>query len=760
MKIKSILIFLFLLSFQLQTHAQHTWKGSWICLNEDQDFRPAPLFRKSITLHKAIKSATLLIVGLGQYQLSLNGRVITRTSLSQSFTKYNTTIRYQNYPLKLEKGENVIGVELGNGWYNMQSLTIWNFDKIAWRKSPRMIADLIINYTDGTTDTIGSDPSWKCNTGASQFNSMHAGEIYDARQEQKGWDLPGFNDQNWKNATLAKTPGGKLILDKQPPVVITRSIQAKSVVKQNSNTYLFDLGENIAGVAEIKVKGKRGDSVILTSDELLNPDGSLNIKQNSGQMIGPNTDPKFQSDIYILKGGGEETFAPRFTYHGFRYVQVKVPAHITLTKLSLQAKVYRTGFKRTGYFTSSDPILNKLYSAAIRSYESNFVGIPTDCPQREKMGWLADAHTAAALGLWHFDASSSYSAYLQDIRDVQLENGKLPGIAPTQGVGYSWIDPEDNDFGPAWGSALPLLTWENYLHSGQESIIKENYPSIKKYLSYLQNKAEKTGNLYTTGIADWQALEATPKAFTSTAIYYHDLVLAGKMAGILKLTEEEQAYQTLAGKAKKAFNEAFFDEQVGAYKTNTVTALSAALYFDLVPQGAKSKVAKDLAELIIKKQYQTDFGIFGTKYVLRTLCDYGYGDIAYKLLTNTNSGWGKWMASGSTTLWEEWPGTTSHNHVYAGDYGAWFFEYLGGIKINETKPGLKAFIIDPVFPKKLNSITLSHSTAYGAIHVSWKRIGKTVAYKISIPKGSKAQCKIKGHEQTLSEGLHQIKITN
>lgn len=436
------------------------FKGSWITSTENINIGPSPLFRKEFTtasrLHHygngmRLNKATLYICGVGYHHATLNGKPVTSAVLEPGFTRYDKRLHYSKYDVThlVRTGKNSIGVELGNGWFNMQSKTIWNFDKIGWRKSPRVIMDLVLEYNGGIQKVISSDPSWKTGYGASQFNSLPAGEIYDARKEMPGWNKVGFDDSGWKAALPAISPEGIMEQVSMPPVKVIRYIKPKDYRELSAGVYLYDMGENFAGVVRLKIKGNSGDKAIIKYSERLNPDGSLDSLHNAGQMIGPQSDPKFATDIYILRGGNVETYTPRFTYHGSRYVQVKVQGEVKLSKSSILGLFYSTDFTTAGSFKSSSKMLNQLNAAALQSYRSNYVGIPTDCPQREKMGWLADAHVACEIGLWNFDAASSYRKFLGDIRDVQLEDGSLPGVAPTKGIGYHWIDPSDRDFGPA-----------------------------------------------------------------------------------------------------------------------------------------------------------------------------------------------------------------------------------------------------------------------------------------------------------------------
>lgn len=533
---------------------------------------------------------------------TINGKQVTAAVLEPGFTAYDKRLLYSKYDVTdlVQTGENAIGVELGNGWYNVQSKTIWNFDKIGWRKSPRMIADLVLEYNGGHREVISSDQSWKTGFGAGQFNSLSAGEIYDARNEVAGWDRAGFDDTAWIAALITSSPGGKLEQVSMPQVKTVRFIKTKEFKELSKGVFLYDMGENFAGVVRLKIKGKAGDRAVIKYSERLNSDGSLDTMHNAGHMIGPESDPKFATDTYVLKGGKPETYTPRFTYHGFRYVQVNVSSGTELSKSSILGLFYSTDFNPVGSFKSSSKMLNQLNAAALRSYRSNFVSIPTDCPQREKMGWLADAHIICDMGLWNFDAASGYRKFLRDLRDVQLADGTLPGVAPTKGIGYSWIDPKDRDFGPAWGSALPLITWQVYLHSANTSVIEENYTAIKAYVDMLETKAKAAGYLYRTGLDDFLSIEKTPKAFTSSLFMYRDAQVLSKMASILGKTLDVEKYTVLAEKVKAAFNQEFFDSETGSYKIRTLTALSGALFNGICPKNARAKVAAELAEGVKK----------------------------------------------------------------------------------------------------------------------------------------------------------------
>jgi len=758
-----------LICFAYCVHAQHVFKGKWICGTEDVTVRQAPVFRKEFQTSAArrhygdgmrIKKATLLVAGLGLYELHVNGKRVSDAVLEQAFTRYDKRVLYNTYDVTrlLVTGKNCIGIELGNGWFNVQSKTIWGFDRVGWRKSPRFLLDLVLEYRNGRTEVISSDSSWKWSTGGSQFNSLIAGEIYDAGKEPLGWKTDGFEDKKWFSAMVASPPDGVPEAQAMPPVRVIRKLRPVSV-KRLSGSYLYDFGQNFAGVVELRVSGRAGDTVVMQHSEKLNADGSFDALQNAGHMIGGASDPKFATDVYVLRGSGREVFRPRFTYHGFRYLLVRAPGHIRFDLGSVSGLFYSTDFKPAGFFSSSSEMLNKLHAAAIQSYRSNYVGIPTDCPQREKMGWLADAHVISELGLYNFDAASGYRKFLADIRDVQLEDGRLPGVAPTSGIGYNWIDPDDRDMGPAWGSALPILAWNVYRFSGDTSVLRENYLAVKKYVDFLAGRARASGYLYRTGLADFLAVESTPKAFTSTIFVFEDAVLLSKIAAVLGHSSDEQRYALLADSVKTAFNREFFDVAAGKYKVRTLTALSGALVNGLVPSGFEAAVAADLAAGVAARDYAPDFGVLGTKWVLSALSDHGYADEAFRLLANPNAGWGKWIADGHTTLLEGWePKDQSWNHVFFGDFDAWYYRGLAGIRPHEALTGFKRFSVSPVFPAGLNWISVKHDTRFGAIELRWKRRKAGISVEVLVPEGTVAEFKVKGYERELGPGRHRIKI--
>ncbi|UPK71361.1 family 78 glycoside hydrolase catalytic domain [Chitinophaga filiformis] len=736
-------IFIF---FTYIAYAQRSdWQGNWITNTEDTTATKAPYFRKTFRLPKQVASATAYVVGVGYHIVYVNGKPVTDAVLEQAYTRYDKRLLYKVYNVtallsKSNATTQSIAAELGNGWYNIQSHAVWGFQNAPWRKTPRLLLDLVVKYTDGSSETIATDDSWKCSTSPSQFNCLYTGEVYDARQEIPGWNQPSFNDAKWAHALKTSAPGGTLYEQVMPSVKIIRHIKPVSVKKLGNGRYLFDMGQNFAGVATLRVKGKAGTKVTMYYGEVLK-DGELDMIHNTEHMRSMPGELRFQTDVYYLKGSGNEVFTPRFVYHGFQYVQVETDNALALDIHSLEGLFYSTAFEEAGHFTSSDTMVNKLYAAARQSYRSNFLSIPTDCPQREKNGWTADAHVSAEVGLWNYKTAEGYRKWLDDVRDAQTSTGAMPGIVPSNGWGYDMAGDEEHTFGPAWGSALSFITWYMYLYHGDTALVQKHYPAIKRYTDVVAKEAE--GHLFKYGLDDWMSLVQTPRIFTSTAYFYTDAILVAKMARVLGNKADEVAYTRLADSIRTAFNSAFFDPVSGRYKDSTMTALSAAVFHNLASPDAATATAAQLASKVVRSNYHADFGVMGTKYVLPVLSEYGYGDIAFRMLTDTGyAGWGHWIAQGATTLFEDWPGELSHNHIFFGDYCAWFYKTLAGIRPDEDAPGFKHFFLQPTFVKGLNFVKADYDSRYGMIKSEWRRAAGKIRFAFQVPVGATATVRL------------------
>jgi alpha-L-rhamnosidase len=746
-------------SFETGMMETKNWQGSWITDANDIDFKPAPYFRREFKPTGKVKSARAYITAAGLFELSINGKKVGNHLLDPLYTRFDKRNLYVTFDVtSLVKTETVaIGVILGNGWYNHQSTAVWDFHKAHWRNRPRFIMNLRITYADGREEIIATDADWKTSTGPVIFNSIYTAEHYDARLEQPGWDTPGFKDVAWKAATITQRPSQNIAAQAVQPIRAVTEIPAKSVKKFNSQMYVFDLGRNIAGISRLTVKGEKGTVIRLKHAEMLDSLGRTD-QSNINVHYRPvgDSDP-FATDIFTLKGEGEESFSPRFNYKGFQYVEVTSDKPIDLTEKNLTGYFMHSDVPVVGSINSSNPLVNKIWAATNASYLSNLFGYPTDCPQREKNGWTGDAQIAVETGLYSFDAITVYEKWLADHRDEQKPNGVLPSIVPTAGWGYSWGN------GPDWTSTIAIIPWNVYLFYGDTRLLTDCYDNIKLYVDHITTISK--GGLTDWGLGDWIPVKSvTPKEFTSSIYYYTDALILSKTAKLMGKSDDAKKYLDLSKLIRDSINAKYLNRETGIYGEGFQTELSTALFWGIVPEELKSKVAENLKNRIIADNNHIDVGLLGTKAILNALSENGYADLAYTLASdNTFPSWGYWVANGATTLQENWPLKTntdiSRNHIMFGEIGAWFYKGLGGIKPDPDKPGFKNVLLEPHFVKGLDQFEARHTGPYGEIVSSWKREGDKVIYSVTIPANSAATLKLEGGKvMQLGSGVHQMTL--
>jgi len=729
-------------SFETGMMTMKNWKGSWISDVSDVNLKPAPYFRKTFEQHKKIKSARAYIAAAGLYELSINGKKIGNHRMDPMYTRFDRRTLYVTYDVtsNLRDGKNAIGVLLGNGWYNHQSTAVWDFHKANWRARPTFCLDLRITYEDGTVETITSGKGWKTSLSPVIFNSIYTAEHYDARLEQPGWNTAGFDDTKWKNVYYRSAPSANIVAQAMHPIRNVEEISSKAIKKFNDTTYVFDLGRNIAGVSQITIDGPAGTIVKLKHGERLYPTGHIDMSNiDAHYRPTDNTDP-FQTDILILSGKGKQTFMPHFNYKGFQYVEVTSSAPVKLQKENLVGYFMHSDVPVTGSVASSNPTIDKIWSATNNSYLSNLFGYPTDCPQREKNGWTGDAQIAIETGLYSFDGITVYEKWMADHRDEQQPNGVLPSIIPTDGWGYEWGN------GPDWTSTIAIIPWNIYLFYGDQKLLADCYPNIKLYVDHI-DELYPTGTT-TWGLGDWVPVKSkSPVELTSTCYYYADAVILAKAAKLLGKDDDFNKYTALAEKIKQAFNAKFLNAATGIYGSGVQTELSVPLFWGLVPEEMKSKVAENLAKRVEADGFHLDVGLLGQKAILNALTENGYAEVAYKLAAQkTYPSWGWWIENGATTLYENWniqaESDISLNHIMFGEIGAWIYKGLGGIRPDAAKPGFKNVIMEPHFVTGMDHFEAKHISPYGEITSSWKREGKGMSYTVTIPANSTATVKL------------------
>jgi alpha-L-rhamnosidase len=710
------------------------WQGQWIARTADTNSLPAPMLRRAFTLEGKIKQARAYICGLGYYELHLNGKKIGDHLLDPGYTRFDKRALYVTYDVTdaLRRGKNAVGVILGNGWYNVQTRAVWDFHKAPWRAAPKLLMQLRVEYADGRVETIGTDSRWTTSDGPITFDSIYGGETYDARLEKPGWDTADYDDSAWAMAQVVSPPGGKLSAQMMPPIKADRTIKPVKLTEPKPGVYVFDMGQNFAGFAELSVRGPAGTKVVMKYGERLAKDGTVDRADIQQHVVRVDPRQQYQTDTYILGGSSLSTsHVSRFTYHGFQYVEVTgFPSKPTLD--TLRGVFIHSAIPVTGEFECSNPLLNKIWGAGRWAYLSNLQGIPTDCPHREKNGWTGDAHLAAEQGLLNYAPANVYTKWINDLGDEQRPTGELPGIVPTSGWGYKWGN------GPAWDSAFLLIPFYLYEYCGDTKVLCDHYDGLKRYVDYLTSKAK--GGIVDIGLNDWAPYKtSTPADITSMAYYYRDAQIVALTAGLMRNDADARKYTDLAASIKQAFNEKFYHSDTGLYGNGSQTSLSCALYQGLVEPANKARVLSNLVAAVEKSNNHIDTGILGAKYLMNALLENGRADVACRIASQKDlPSWGWWIEQGATTLWEQWNGTESRNHIMFGDISAWFYKALAGINLDPTVPAFKHFIIKPNLVGGLTSAEASYDSVRGRIVSDWRIAKGSLDLKVTIPANTTA----------------------
>ena len=742
-------------TFETGMMQSNNWQGAWISDSRDVQNKVAPYFRKTFSVSKKVVSARAYIAVAGLYELSINGQKISNHRLDPMYTRFDRRTLYVTHDItrQLQEGKNAIGVLLGNGWYNHQSTAVWYFDKAPWRGRPTFCMDIRVKYADGTEGVISTDKDWKTAPSPVIFNSIYTAEHYDARLEQKDWNMPNFDDSAWKEVIFRSAPSTNIVAQALHPIRDVEAVSVKTMQKFDDRNYVFDLGRNIAGVTKITVRGAEGTTIKLKHGERLYENGHVDLSNIDVHYRPTDDSDPFQTDIFILNDKGEETFMPKFNYKGFQYIEVTSDQPIELKKESLTGYFMHSDVPPIGHIQTSNPTINKIWAATNNAYLSNLFGYPTDCPQREKNGWTGDAQIAIETGLYNFDGFTIYEKWLADHRDEQQANGVLPSIIPSSGWGYEWAN------GPDWTSTVAIIPWQLYLFYGDKKPLIDNYENIKRYVDHITSIAPN--GLTTWGLGDWVPVKSkSPVELTSTAYYFADAQILAKTAKMLGKNADFEQYLKLANKIQTAFNDKYLDKTTGIYGSGLQTELSVPLYWGLVPDEFKSKVAANLAKRVEADNNHLDVGLLGTKAILNALSENGYADLAYKLAAQeTFPSWGWWIVNGATTLYENWPidakSDISMNHIMFGEIGAWFYKGLGGIKPDPDHVGFKNILLEPHFVDGLNTFDASFNAPTGKIESSWNKENGKVVYRVSIPPNATATLKL-----TLREGQKLTKNQN
>lgn len=726
------------------------WQAKWIGLDksinkEDRlegDTRLAARYlRKEFNMPSDISKAKVYITGLGFYECYINGVKVGNDVFAPTATDYTKHVNYNVYDVTglLSKGTNTVGVVLGNGrYFGMRNGGVRNFGY------PKMLMQLEAEGKNGEKTTLVSDGTWKITTdGPIIANNEFDGEEFNANLELKGWSNSDYNDRAWISASLVDAPGGKLIAQRNPNIQVMKELSPVSVTKTARGTYILDMGQNMVGWLTIKLKGEKDKPIKMVFAESLKDDGSLYLDNLRTAKV---------TDIYTPSENGEFLWEPRFTYHGFRFVE--------LTGLGYEpkiddftGKVIYDRMDDTGTFESSNATLNQIFHNAYWGIIGNYRSMPTDCPQRdERMGWLGDRATGCYGESFLLDNALLYDKWIQDIEDAQLPGGSLPDVAPN----YWDVRTENVTWPSAYIFAINML-YEQY---GDIRPVQQHYASMKLWINHMTSNYMTDYILTKDNFGDWcmpperqelihseDPARKTDGAILSTTFFYRLLQIMSKFAALNGYTADQQEFDDLALEMKNAYNEKYLNKETGQYGNNTVTANMLSLMLDLTPAEYQEKV---FANVIAKTEGEfnshVSTGLVGIGYLMRGLTKYGRPDLAYTIATNrTYPSWGYMIENGATTIWELWNGNTadpamnSHNHVMLlGDLLTWYYECLAGISTDKSIVGFKKINMNPIFPEGLDYINASHESVYGKIHSEWKRRNKEIEWNIEIPANTSA----------------------
>ena len=694
---------------------------------------PAPMMRKSFNLDFVPENANICICGLGFYILYINGREITKGRLAPYISNPDHCCYYDEYDIAgyLRKGENVIGVILGNGFYNPFGGAIWDFEKAKWSGAPRLALEFSA-CGEGRELEFSADGTFKTHPSPIIFDELRMGEHYDAGREIEGWCAPGFDDSSWQPAAAAEPPRGEMRKCSAEPIRVIKKIKPTAIIKCKDG-YIYDFGENNAGVCTLKINAEKGRRITIRHAELLK-DGE--IDQSS---VGFNR-PGFeyyheynQKDIYIAKGGGTEEYTPHFTYHGFRYAEVTGITEEEATEQLLTFNIMSSDLKTIGEFSCSDETVNKLFEMTVRSDRANFYYFPTDCPHREKNGWTGDASMSAAHMIYLYDTDKSWREWLFNIRKSQKEDGSIPGIVPTDEWGYEWGN------GPAWDSVLFNLPYELFKRRGNTEVITENASAMMGYLEYIIKRRDPDGTI-AVGLGDWvpvgkgSADYDAPLALTDSVMVMDMAKKAEEMFSAAGLCHQAEFARGIYRDMRDTLRRTMIDFEIMTVKGSCQSAQAIALYYGLFEECEKQAAFDRLMDFIHKKKDSFDCGFLGMHVIFHVLSEFGEDETAYHMITKKEyPSYAHWIEQGETTLLESFQpdgkGCGSHNHHFLGDIARWFITRLAGLTVTDPD----SVEIRPVFIQELDYASARYELPKGEAEVSWQREANGVRLNVSCP---------------------------
>lgn len=717
------------------------WKASWI-QSTDVAAAPSPLFRKTFSISKKIKSATAYISAQGLYEASVNGKRIGDAYLTPGWTSYNNRTQYQQYDVTplLNAGNNAVGAMLGNGWYrgNIGFSGQRNF----YGSELALLFQLDIAYADGTTDVIVSDGTWKTSFGSILTSEIYHGETIDARRDQKGWNQYSFDDSAWPYAQVKPNNKVNLVATYNEPIRKHETFKPIGIFVTPKGEHIIDFGQNLVGWVIVKAQGKAGDKIALSHAEVLDKQGNFytaNLRSAKEQ------------NVYFLADDKPTTFEPHFTFQGFRYVMVEgYPG--TIKPEDFTAVALYSDMKPTGQFNCSLPLVNQLQHNIQWGQRGNFLDVPTDCPQRdERLGWTGDAQAFSRTAAFNFDAHNFFAKWLRDVEFDQVD-GKVPFVIPN-------VLNKDASASTGWADAATIIPWNMYLAYGDKKILSDQFNSMKAWVDYMARSSKN--DLWNTGFhfGDWLFYRpfddndgrsaVTDKYFIAQCFFAHSTELVLKTAQVLGAKEDVAKYGDLLKRVKNAFLKEYVTPN-GRLVSGTQTAYVLALNFDMLPEDMRAETAGKLAENVKSYGNHLTTGFLGTPYLCHVLSRFGYNDVAYTLfLQESYPSWLYPVKMGATTIWERWdaikpdstfqtPGMNSFNHYAYGAIGDWMYRVVAGIDTDNDAVGYKKIVIKPTPGKGLTNASASLETLYGKVSSSWSNESDRLSMNVVVPPNTTA----------------------
>jgi alpha-L-rhamnosidase len=730
--------------WQMGMLAVADWKAQWIAPAFAEDaLRASPLFRKTFAANKKIRSAFAFITAHGLYEAQINGHRVGDAYLTPGWTSYNKRLQYQVYDVTslLNPGANAIGVTLGNGWY--RGYLAWAGAHDSYGKDISLLMQLNITYTDGSTAIVSSDGTWKASTGPIRYSEIYHGETYDARLEKKGWALPGYDDSKWDGVTTETFPLDNLVATVNEPVRKHETFKPVKIFKTPKGEQVIDFGQNIVGWVQVKLTGSAGDKITLSHAEILDKPGNFYTDNLRGAK---------EQDSYILSGNGPEVFEPHFTWQGFRYVKVEGLTG-ELKPENFTAVALYSDMKPTGTFSTSNAMLNQLQHNIQWGQKGNFLDVPTDCPQRdERLGWTGDAQVFSRTASYNMNVNNFFVKWMKDVAADQGDDGSMPFVIPALKV-------VGGQGSTGWADVSTIIPWNMYLAYGDKRLLADQYPSMKKWVGYMQSKSHN--DLWNSGphFGDWLFYSVnddndgssaiTSKYLIAQCFWAHSTQLMINAAQVLGKTDDVAYYTEMLKRVQTAFLNEYVTPN-GSLLSDTQTAYVLALEFDMLPENLRAQATERLVQNIARYRNHLTTGFLGTPYLCHVLSRFGRTDVAYRLLLqDTYPSWLYPVKMGATTIWERWngihpdgtpetPTMNSYNHYAYGAIGDWMYRVAAGLDTYEDGTGYKHIRVMPHIGSDLSAVSASLQTYYGTAATSWNTEAGKLTLKVTIPANTKA----------------------